>query len=129
MVNSSLLPKNFTWYSASKTSAEEIDLYFRLISFGHFANLPDQLYFYRQLPQSLSHINPKKTFWLTLQSRFIALQNGYQPSLLATILNLAQIITIFVIPTPLICQLWNIVRGITKSRLSSHSVTFARLPV
>ena len=114
MVNTSLLPKNFTWYHPSKFSAEEVDLYFNLLKYGHFANLPDNLYFYRKISTSLSHQNPKKTFWITLKSRFNAVKNGFKPSLLAIIINLVQIGVILVIPNQIIMSLWYLIRGINK---------------
>lgn len=114
MVNTSLLPKNFTWYHPSKFSAEEVDLYFNLFKYGDFANLPDNLYFYRKISTSLSHQNPKKTFWITLKSRLNAVKNGFNPSLLAVIINLIQIGVILVIPTQIIMSLWYLIRGISK---------------
>ena len=120
MINRSLLPKNFTWYSPSKTSAEEVDLYFNLIQFGQFANLPQNLYFYRQLPDSLSHLNPKKTFFLTLQSRLTAIRNGHQPSLFAILLNLCQIVVISLLPSALIYSLWYFLRGVNINHSQSQ---------
>lgn len=115
-VNRSLLPKNFTWYSPTKFSAEEVDLYFELSQYGKFANLEDNLYYYRQVNHSLSHQNPKKTFWLTLQSRLKAINSGIYPSLNAVFINFLEIILILILPSLLINQLWNLVRGITSFR-------------
>ena len=129
MINRSLLPKNFTWYSASKTSAEEVDLYFRLSQYGLFANLKDNLYFYRQVDNSLSRINPKKTFYLTLQSRLKAIKNGFQPSLIAIVVNLAQIIVITLLPSSLIYSLWYFIRGINQNQKESEISTIARSQV
>lgn len=112
MINRSLLPKNFVWYSPSKFSAEEIDLYFNLLKFGRFANLSDNLYFYRQISTSLSHQNPKKTFWITLKSRLNAVKNGFRPSFLAVIINLIQITVISILPNQVITSLWYFIRGI-----------------
>lgn len=114
MINRSLLPKKFSWYSPSKFSAEEVDLYFNLLKFGQFANLSDNLYFYRQLSTSLSHQNPKKTFWITLKSRLRAINNGFYPSLIAILINILQIIIISVLPNHFIISLWHYIRGIKK---------------
>lgn len=127
MINRSLLPKNFTWYSANKSSAEEVDLYFRLSQYGLFANLKDNLYFYRQVDNSLSRINPKKTFYLTLQSRLTAIRNGFQPSFKAVVINLAEIIVISILPSSLIYNLWYFIRGITKNQSESQIGTFANI--
>lgn len=124
MINRSLLPKNFTWYSPTKTSAEEVDLYFHLSRYGKFANLGDNLYYYRQVLHSLSHLDPKKTFWLTLQSRFNAINSGIYPSFKAVFINLLEVILIVTLPSLVINQLWNLVRGITfpfHSAILKHS--------
>jgi glycosyltransferase involved in cell wall biosynthesis len=114
MINRSLLPKKFQWYSPSKFSAEEIDLYFNLLKYGKFANLSDNLYFYRQVSTSLSHQNPKKTFWITLQSRFKAINNGFYPNISAVLINICQIIIISIFPNQIITSLWSLIRGIKK---------------
>jgi glycosyltransferase involved in cell wall biosynthesis len=124
MINRSLLPKNFSWYSANKSSAEEVDLYFRLSQCGLFANLKDNLYFYRQVNNSLSRINPKKTFYLTLQSRLFAIKNGFKPSFKAVLINLAEIIVISLLPSSLIYSLWYFIRGINRNQSKSQIGTF-----
>lgn len=129
MVNRSLLPKNFPWYSASKSSAEEVDLYFQMSQYGLLANLKDNLYFYRQVDNSLSRINPKKTFYLTLQSRLIAIKNGFRPSIKAIIINLAEIVVISVLPSSLIYNLWYFIRGINRNQSESQIGTFVRSQV
>jgi len=129
MINRSLLPKKFSWYSASKSSAEEVDLYFQLSQYGQLANLKDNLYFYRQINNSLSHLNPKKTFFLTLQSRFIAIKNGFKPSLKAIFINLAQIIVISLLPSSLIYNLWYFIRGINQNENQHQIGTFAKSKV
>ena len=129
MVNRSLLPKKFAWYSASKTTAEEVDLYFQLSRYGQLANLNDTLYFYRQTDTSLSHQDPKKTFYLTLQSRLNALQNGFRPSLKAVIINLAEIVAISLLPSSAIYNLWYWVRDLTHRQSTTETATFAPVKV
>jgi glycosyltransferase involved in cell wall biosynthesis len=114
MVNLSRLPKNFTWYSQNKSSAEEVDLFFHFMSFGDIANLNDEVLLYRHLSNSLSHRNPKETFKLTLQSRFKALKNGFKPSFWAVIINLIQILIISIFPSQIILSLWYFIRGVKK---------------
>lgn len=114
MINLTKLPKNFSWYAPNNTSAEEVDLIFRLMKCGQIANTKDNLLFYRHLNTSLSHINPKSTFILTLKSRFKAIQDGHQPSFKAIILNICQIIAVATIPNYLINEIWSLIRGIKK---------------
>lgn len=129
MINRSLLPKSFSWYSATKTSAEEVDLYFKLSQFGNFANLPDNLYFYRQIDNSLSHLNPKKTFYLTLQSRLNAIKNGFKPSFKAIFINIAQIAVISILPSSFIYNLWYFIRGINQNQSQHQIGTFVESQV
>ena len=126
MVNRSLLPKKFNWYEPSKRSAEEVDLYFQLIKYGDITNLPDNLYFYRQVEGSLSRLNPKKTFALTLQSRLLALKNGYQRTFLSILINLAQIFAISILPSNTIYHLWYLVRGVTQPKSNFPVVSFSK---
>jgi len=116
MVNKSLLPTDFSWYSPTRSSAEEVDLFFKLSNYGSFANLKDNLYYYRQIDSSLSRLNPKKTFWLTLQSRLKALKDGYTISFKALLINLAQIFVILILPSKLIYSLWYLLRGVTSHK-------------
>jgi glycosyltransferase involved in cell wall biosynthesis len=125
MINLQKLPSNFTWYEASKRSAEEIDLFFKLSQYGEFANLPDNLYYYRQIPNSLSHFNPKKTFWLTLQSRLLAIKNGHQPSVKGWLFNFAQIFFVSVLPTSVIYNIWYLFRGVSQLKLRLVPVSLA----
>jgi len=126
MVNRALLPKKFNWYEPSKRSAEEVDLYFQLIKYGDITNLPDNLYFYRQVKGSLSRLNPKKTFALTLQSRLLALKNGYRPTFLSILINLAQIFAISILPSNTIYHLWYLVRGVTQPKSNFPVVSFSK---
>jgi len=126
MIRTNLLPKDFSWYSKSKSSAEDVDLMFRLLNFGQLKNLSQNVLLYRHRSNSLSHTNPKLTFRLTLQSRLNAIKNGYRPSLKAIILNIAQVITISLLPNSLINQLWSILRGINK--VNALNTTISYLP-
>jgi len=114
MINLNLIPTNFAWYDRDKSSAEEVNLMFKLLKFGRLANLPDYLLYYRQTPTSLSHRNPKLTFYLTLQSRILAIENGYKPNVAGIILNFIQLITVFILPSKTINLVWNLIRGITS---------------
>lgn len=129
MVNLQKLPAAFTWYDRNSSSAEEVNLMFKFLKYGRIANLSDYLLYYRQLSTSLSHRNPKNTFYLTLKSRLLALENGFQPSFKAIIINLIQVIGIIILPPSLINSLWNLLRGISP-RESEHQIgTFAKSQV
>lgn len=118
MVNRKKLPKNFTWYDQTKTSAEETTLMFRMLKYGKLSNLPDYLLYYRQLPESLSHLNPKLTYYLTLQSRLNAVSEGYRPTFFAVFVNILQFLAINVLPSAAVNATWNRLRGISNN--NSH---------
>ena len=121
MINRRLLPADFTWYEPQKTSAEEIDLLFRLMKHGQLANLADHVLYYRYRPDSLSHQNPKKTFWLTLKSRLQAIREGYRPSPKGVFLTLAQAFVVSILPNKAITTLWYLIRGIQKPKTALPS--------
>jgi glycosyltransferase involved in cell wall biosynthesis len=102
MINKSLLPKKFTWYSPTKTTAEEVNLFFRLLSFGEFANLPDNLYYYRQLIQ-VSQTKSKKN--INYSSKPINPSVRFSNHLYCNSINLAQILIIATVPTGIIYTL------------------------
>lgn len=123
MINIQKLPKKFNWYSPSDSSAEEVNLMFKLMLYGQIANLSDNLLFYRNLDTSLSHKNPKETFKLTLNSRFHALDLGFRPSAKAIILNICQIIVISLLPGKVINEIWSKIRGINLSSKAKYNLT------
>lgn len=129
MVNLKKLPQNFHWYEAHKSSAEDVDLMFRFMLYGHIVNLPDNLLFYRHLDTSLSHKNPKSTFKLTIKSRLAAINMGFIPTFRAVILNLCQIIAISLIPGNLINELWYRIRGIKSTSTGLTASNFAESQV
>lgn len=129
MINLAKLPAFFKWYAPNQTSAEEVDLMFRFLSFGHLSNLTDYILCYRHRPTSLSHLNPKNTFALTLQSRITALEHGYQPTFTAFIINLAQIVVIPLLPNPVINNLWYAIRGIRAGKVNYKSAVPSLLTI
>lgn len=117
MINLQKLPPSFHWYASNSTSAEEVDLIFKLMQYGQIANLKDNLLFYRYLDTSLSHKNPKKTFQITLKSRVKALQYGFRPSFKAVLINIIQIILVNILPSNFINLIWLQFRGIKETNL------------
>ncbi len=116
MVNTSLLPKKFKWYSPVKTSAEEVNVMFRLSKYGKLENLAENTLFYRIRPDSLSHIHPKQTFWLTVQSRIdSAINLNIKPSWKGLALSLVQVLIICSIPEKAIYSLWYPLRSLLQN--------------
>jgi glycosyltransferase involved in cell wall biosynthesis len=115
MVNKELLPKNFVWYNNDFSSAEEMELIFRLFRFGEVRNLKDIVLKYRLHDKNTSFINPKKTFYLTLKTRIKAvLKYGYIPTFNGLLTTFAQLIFISIVPNSWIYPTYMYVRGIKK---------------
>jgi len=115
MVNKNLLPKNFVWYDNDSSSAEELELMFKLFEIGQVRNLPDFILKYRMHDHNTSFVNPKKTFYLTLKTRIKAIfKYGYRPSVVGIFTTLAQIIFISLMPSKLIYPVYSYIRGMKK---------------
>jgi glycosyltransferase involved in cell wall biosynthesis len=83
LFNRKLIPGDFEWYRSVKY-AEDLDMLFRLIKYGTFANIPQYLYGYRihQANETMGQI--KKTFWAAAKVRRRAVaEYDYVPSLKA----------------------------------------------
>ncbi len=93
------------------TTAEDVSMFFKLLSMGKLANTKEVLYKYRLRKNSNSLKNPKKTFNLTLKSRIKAVLNwGYSPTPKGIIINAIQFIVISLLPESMIMALYKLVR-------------------
>lgn len=89
------------------STAEDVSMFFQLLMHGDFSNVPQVLLQYRIRPQSNSLKDPKKTFLLTLKSRFKGVRDyGYKPSVYGILVNLAQAAVVFLLPNALILNLY-----------------------
>jgi glycosyltransferase involved in cell wall biosynthesis len=115
MVNTKLLPGNFIWYDEDYSSAEELELLFKLFEFGEVRNLKDYLLKYRIHKGNTSLRNPKRTFFLTLKTRFLAITKyGYRPTFVGIVTTVAQTVLISFLPEAWIYPIYSIVRGTNK---------------
>ena len=97
-------------YTAKYKTAEDWDLYFKLLKFGQLQNLPDTLYSYRQSFGSNGFKNIKKAFILITKIRLQAIKNGYQPAWLMLLSNLVQALVVFLLPEKLVFRLFSLWR-------------------
>lgn len=112
MYNRRLIPDKFTWQGEAKI-CDDLDLLFRLLPFGKFANIPEYLVDYRIHSKNISLKNPKVTFWEAQEIRASAVTNlGYKPSLRARVMNLAEVVLIKFVPAGFIIHLYNVFRKI-----------------
>lgn len=120
MVNKNLLPKNFVWYDNDFSSAEELELIFKLFRLGEVRNLKDIVLKYRIHNHNTSFINPKKTFYLTVKTRIKGLTKyGYIPSLSGILTTCAQVLFISLIPNKFIYPIYTYIRGMRKINLTN----------
>lgn len=125
MVNKKLLPKNFVWYDNDFSSAEELELIFKLFEIGQVKNLPDFILKYRMHDHNTSLINPKKTFYLTLKTRIKGITKyGYTPSLNGMLTTFAQVFFVLLMPNKWIYPVYTYVRGMKKTDLSLPKFNF-----
>lgn len=117
MVNRALLPKDFKFYLGNSRVAEEVELYFKLLQYGDFANIKSNVLKYRQYISSTSLSDTKKTFYETFKTRMKALKKyKYKPTLKGWIINLLQYLTISLLPERWIYPLFMFLRGIKPKK-------------
>ena len=125
MVNRNLIPSDFIWYDENYSSAEELELIFKLFKFGKVMNLKDTVLKYRMHSGNTSLINPKKTFYLTLKTRVIAvLKYGYMPSFRGVLTTLLQAMVITMLPASFIYPIYAYLRGMKKITFKSAKINW-----
>lgn len=124
MVNTALLPKSFKWYRVTTLSAEEHELFFKLLQYGEIANLPQKLHKYRFHGENLSLQRPKldffKIFWARLKGVW---KYGYTPDFLSVMINLAQLAVMLILPSKLIFPVFFYLRDLmtnSRKRIASY---------
>lgn len=121
MVNRKLLPNKFTWYNSHLDVAEEVELLFKLFKYGKVCNLADIVLQYRLHSENTSLKEPKKTFFLTLKTRFVAIYKyGYRPTFMGLIISLAQLVVVGLLPKSLVYPVYVFVRGAKNTRIYNH---------
>lgn len=98
-------------YIESYTTAEDVDLFFYLLSKGDFSNVASVIYKYRKTDNSNGYHNVKKTFMITFQSRLNAIINyGYKPTVLGVTTSLLQFVIVSLLPSRYIVKFFEIMR-------------------
>lgn len=115
MINLQRLPKDFIWYNNKFTTAEEVELMFKLFKYGKVSNLSSKVLKYRIHGANVSLINPKKTFFGTLRSRLRAVKKyGYKPTLTGVAVTLIQFVIVTILPNKWIYPVYAFIRGMKK---------------
>ncbi|HSW47700.1 MAG TPA: glycosyltransferase family 2 protein [Candidatus Saccharimonadales bacterium] len=124
MINRKLLPEDFQFYRDGMNTAEEIELIFKLFMYGKVENLPDVLLMYRVHNGNTSFKNIKKTFFLTIISRIMAIFDyKYRPTVFGIIVTLLQVIMVLTLSSKMIFWLYSM----TRKTALYHRISF--LPV
>jgi glycosyltransferase involved in cell wall biosynthesis len=98
-------------YSANYKTAEDWDLYFKLVQNNQLNNIHETLYNYRQNFGSNGYKNIKKAFVLIFKIRLNAiLKLNYHPSIKGLIITFLQAILVFSLPEKLVFNLFTLWR-------------------
>lgn len=90
---------------------DDISMHFKLLSKGPINNVKEMIFKYRYLPNSITHKNPKKVYFLALRVRMNAIIMGlYTPKLVNVLLAFAESIIVSLLPNKLILFLFDIWR-------------------
>lgn len=126
MINLSLVPKDFPWYDNSVSPVEDLDNLFHLFRSGKFANVPENVLYYRVYPTSNSLKNIKRTFWLTMKVRARAvLKYGYKPTLLAWLVMIPQMFAVAILPAQYVFPVYAWMRGIKNKSVTLYNGAYA----
>ena len=122
MINLSLVPKDFPWYDNSVSPVEDLDNLFHLFGSGEFANVSENVLYYRVYPTSSSLKNIKRTFWLTMKVRVRAVfKYGYKPTLLAWGVMIPQMVAVAILPAQYVFPVYGWMRGIKNKSQSLYN--------
>jgi glycosyltransferase involved in cell wall biosynthesis len=107
----------------NKTTAEDVSMFFKLLRFGDFGNVPNVIFQYRIHTDSNSLKNLKKTFILTVRSRIKAvLKYGYKPSLHGLLITVIQFGVVLLLPRQVVLKLYEMWR-LNKNTLRKDLIT------
>jgi glycosyltransferase involved in cell wall biosynthesis len=120
MVAVNRLPKKFVWYDENFKTAEELELLFKLFSFGEVKNLKSKILKYRIHSGNTSLKDPKQTFNLTIKTRIKAVvKYGYRPTLLGIFITLVEVVVVNILPKKWIYPVYSMVRGMKRTTVNN----------
>lgn len=112
IIDRAKLPVEFDWF-ASERYAEDTLLFFKLLQYGSFANLPEFLQLYRYYPSSLSASHPKKIFFATYRARWLGrTKYGYRARWQSRLVSELQWVVVSLLPNRFIPGFYRRIRGI-----------------
>lgn len=94
-------------YDETMRTAEDVDMFFKLMQDGKLGNVPSIVYKYRKADTSNGYHDAKLTFWLTIKSRFRGITKyGYHPSWKGVLHSLLQLIMVLCLPSKFMVRLY-----------------------
>ncbi len=115
MIAKERLPKDFMFYRDGMNTAEEVELLFKLFTYGEVENLTQTLLRYRIHSSNTSFQNLRQTFLLTLLSRIRAVFiYKYKPTLTGILATLAQFILVLILPEKITLWLYEKIRNLSS---------------
>lgn len=111
MFRASTLKKAKIKYEKEWIISHDLKIVFQLLPFGHLANLPNKVIYYRHRPLSLTHRNPKVVFQETLAIRNWAVAAGlYTPTFTGLLIHNLELLLVDILPNKTINFLFEIWR-------------------
>lgn len=99
---------------------DDISMHFKLIQHGSFGNVDKIIFKYRKRPNSLTHANPKRVYFLAFLVRLNAIRTyGYAPALPNILLALAETLLVALLPNKAIITLFELMRH-TQAHTARH---------
>jgi glycosyltransferase involved in cell wall biosynthesis len=112
IVDRAKLPAEFDWFACERY-AEDTLLFFKLLQYGSFANLPEFLQLYRYYPSSLSSSHSKEIFFATYRARSLGRRRyGYRARWQSRLVSELQWVVVSVLPNRLIPGFYRRTRGV-----------------
>lgn len=117
MIRRSLLPNPKKIYEMKWDVNDDYYTFFKLLSYGSFANLPDYLLKYRIHGKNLSLTNPKTKFYNSVKIRLSAITKlGYNMTYKAWGLMFSQLVLVTLLPERAIVPFYMFLRGMSEQK-------------
>jgi glycosyltransferase involved in cell wall biosynthesis len=99
--------KHSIQYDSNYPVGNDLILLFDFLKYGKLANLPEELLLYRMVSDSITHKDPKQSFWETVKVRHRAVkQKAYTPSPLGVATHIVEMIIVGLIPSYVLIPLY-----------------------
>lgn len=117
MIRKSLVPQKEYLYENLYSINDDYYTFFKLLQYGKFSNINEQLLHYRMHKANTSLQKPKRKFVTSLIIRYEAVRRfHYRPTLKALFLIPVQTFIIFLLPEKYIVPFYFLIRGITSPK-------------